>query len=90
MTAGYSFTDYVKSKFYYGLFQTAEEYIPDNIDPLNLHSKNGHSVGEVELMDAEIHRAYVNDLPGSTISFEVLMELQLTVKEGNRHYDECD
>lgn len=40
-------------------------------------------MGEVEFMDAEILKIHVNDLSDSMISFEVFMELQLNVKEGD-------
>jgi len=55
---------------------------------LNLYTWNIHRIGNVELVDANIQRVYVQDLPGTRVAFDVGMELDLEVKEGDYHYDE--
>lgn len=90
MAAGRSFAEYVKDKCYNGLYQAAEEYVNENWESLNLYTRNVHRIGIVEMVDASVHRVYVRDLPGMRVAFEVGLELELDVKEGDYHYDECD
>lgn len=90
MAAGHSFAEYVKDKCYNGLYQAAEEYVNENWESLNLYTWNVHRIGIVEMVDASVHRVYVRDLPGMRVAFEVGLELELDVKEGDYHYDECD
>lgn len=90
MITGRSFAEYVKDKCYNGLYQAAEEYVDDNWKRLNLHTRNVHRIGTVEMEDASIQRVFVQDLPEMRLAFEVILELELSVKEGDYHYDECD
>lgn len=90
MATGRSFAEYVKNKCYNGLYRAAEEYVNENWESLNLYTRNVHSIGTVEMVDASVQRVYVRDLPGMRVAFEVGLELELDVKEGDYHYDECD
>lgn len=90
MTQTCSFMEYVKSKCYGGLFDAAEQYVADNWQLLDLHARRIHTIGEIELVDIMIQRVYVNDLPGMRIAFDVGLELELVVKEGDYHYDDYD
>lgn len=90
MTQTCSFMEYVKSKCYSGLFDAAEQYVADNWQLLDLHARRIHTIGEIELVDIMIQRVYVNDLPGMRIAFDVGLELELVVKEGDYHYDDYD
>ncbi len=40
------------------------------------------------MIDATIQRVYVRDLPGMRVAFEVGLELETDVKEGDHRYDE--
>lgn len=90
MATGRSFAEYVKDKCYNGLYQAAEEYVNENWESLNLYTRNVHRIGTVEMVDASVQRVYVRDLPEMRVAFEVGLELELDVKEGDYHYDECD
>lgn len=90
MAAGRSFAEYVKNKCYNGLFQAAEDYVGENWQSLDLHARHVHRIGEVEMHDAEIRRVYVRDLPGMRVGFDIGLELEVEVKEGDHHYDESD
>lgn len=90
MAAGRSFAEYVKNKCYSGLYKAAEEYVENEWESLNLHTNRVHRIGDVELIDANIQRVYVEDLPGMKVKFDVGIELELDVKEGDYHYDETD
>ncbi len=83
MAAGRSFTEYVKDKCYNGLYQAAEEYVNANWESLNLYTRKIHRIGTVEMVDALVQRVYVRDLPGMRVAFEVGLELELDVKEGD-------
>lgn len=90
MATSRSFAEYVKDKCYNGLFGAAERYVEDNWQNLNLYTRNVHRIGAVEFVDATIQRVYVEDLPEMRVAFDVGLELELTVKEGDYHYDNYD
>lgn len=90
MATGRSFAEFVKDKCYNGLYEAAEEYVARDWELLNLYTRNVHRIGSVELEDASVQRVYVQDRPGMKVSFDVGLELELSVKEGDYHYDECD
>ena len=86
MATGRSFAEYVKNKCYNGLYRAAEEYVNENWESLNLYTRNVHSIGTVEMVDASVQRVYVRDLPRMRVAFEVGLVLELDVKEGDYHY----
>ena len=90
MATGRSFAEYVKNKCYNGLYQAAEEYVTENWESMNLYTRNVHRIGFVEMTDATIERVYVRDLPGMRVAFEIGLQLEIDVKEGDYHYDESD
>lgn len=85
-----SFAEYVKEKCYNGLYAAAEQYTADNWQTLDLNTRRIRKIGTVEFVDATIQRVYVQDLPEMRVSFDVGLELELTVKEGDYHYDNYD
>ena len=90
MTRARSFQEYVKSKCYNELYQQAENFVNNHWDSLNLYTRKVRRIGSVELTDATIKRVYIEDLPGMTVGFDVCMELEICVHEGDYHYDESD
>lgn len=90
MATGRSFAEFVKDKCYNGLYQAAEDYVNTNWESMDLYTRNVHRIGSAEMMDATIERVYVRDLPGMRVAFEVGMQLEIDVKEGDYHYDESD
>lgn len=90
MATGRSFAEFVKDKCYNGLYQTAEDYVNENWESMDLYTRNVHRVGHAEMIDATIERVYVRDLPEMRVAFEVGMQLEIDVKEGDYHYDESD
>ena len=90
MATGRSFAEFVKNKCYNGLYQAAEDYVNSDWQSLNLYARHVHRIGEVEFIDADIKRVYVRDLPGMRVAFEVGLELEIEVKEGDYHYDNSD
>lgn len=90
MATGRSFAEFVKDKCYNGLYQTAEDYVNEHWESMDLYTRNVHRVGHAEMIDATIERVYVRDLPEMRVAFEVGMQLEIDVKEGDYHYDESD
>lgn len=90
MATGRSFAEFVKDKCYNGLYQTADDYVNENWESMDLYTRNVHRIGHVEMIDATIERVYVRDLPEKRVAFEVGMQLEIDVKEGDYHYDESD
>ena len=50
---------------------------------MNLYTRNIHRVEYVEMADATIERVYVRNLPGMRVAFEVGLQLEIDVKEGD-------
>lgn len=90
MATGRSFAEFVKNKCYDGLYQAANDFVDSDWQSLNLHTRHVHRIGKVEFVDATIQRVYVHDLPGMRVGFDVGLELEIEVKEGDYHYDESD
>ncbi len=90
MATARSFQEYVKSKCYNRLYHAVENHVSDNWDSLNLYTRKVRKIGSVELIDVTIQRVYIEDMPGMMVGFDVCMELELCVREGDYHYDETD
>lgn len=90
MAGNRSFTDYVRSRFYNELYSAIEVYVEENVDSLDLNLRNVRNVGDVSLTDMEIKFISVNDLPDMKIEFDVVVEAEIEVTEGDYHYDDFD
>lgn len=90
MATGRSFAEFVKNKCYDGLYQAANDFVDSDWQSLNLYTRHVHRIGEVEFVDATIQRVYVHGLPGMRVGFDIGLELEIEVKEGDYHYDESD
>jgi hypothetical protein len=88
--AGLSFTNYVTSRFYNEFYSAIEEYIEKNPDNLDLKLHKVRNIGDVSLADMEVKSVSVNDLPDMKIEFDVIVEAEIEVTEGNHHYDDYD
>jgi hypothetical protein len=63
MAGNRSFKEYVKDKCYNGLYETAENYVADNWESMDLYTRKVHRIGLSDMVDASIERVYVRDLP---------------------------
>jgi hypothetical protein len=90
MAGNRSFTDYVANRFYNELYATVESYIEKNREKLDLHLRKVHNMGEVLLLDIEVKSVSVNDLQGMEIEFDVILDAEIEVVEGDYHYDDSD
>lgn len=90
MAAGRSFTDYVANKFYNNFYEAVEEYIEKYPDELELAIRNVKRQGEISLADMEIQFVSVRDFPDMKIAFDVVVDAEIVVAEGDYHYDDYD
>ena len=90
MAFGHSFTKFLNDNFIDELCDEASAYIEEHGKELDLRLRKVKEIGEFELSDTKIHKVYVNDLPGTKIAFDVILEIQLEVKEADYHFDESD
>ena len=90
MSSVRSFAEYVKDKFYNELYKAATDYVTENWNTLDLYSRKVRYIGRAELSEATIQRVYIKDLPGTRISFEVGLELEVIVGENDYNLDNYD
>lgn len=84
------FTDYASSRFYNKFYSAIEGFIEENLDNLDLRLRKVRNIGEVSLSDMEIKFVSINDLPDMKIEFDVVVETEIEVSEGDYHYDDFD
>ena len=90
MSTGRSFADYVRNKCYNGLCDAAKEYTEEHWHEYNLFLKRIRRPENAEIEDITIKKVYVSDLPGMRVAFDVALELELVIHEGDYHYDESE
>lgn len=90
MAFGYSFTRFLNNNFIDELYNAASEHLNEHGGTLDLKLRKVQEIGEIELLDTRINKVYVNDLQGTKIAFDVMLELELEVMEADYHFDESD
>ncbi|ETA80560.1 ImmA/IrrE family metallo-endopeptidase [Youngiibacter fragilis] len=85
-----SFTDYISSRFYNEFYTAIEKYIEENPNNLGLDLKNVKHIGEISLSEMEVKYVLVRDLPELKIEFDVIVDAEIEVTEGDYHYDDYD
>lgn len=87
-----SFKDYVKNKVDNQLWAEVEQFLTKvDSSTLDLRLQKVRSVGEIELYDTEVQLAYVSDLPGTQIEFDVVLDATLIVHDADQyHNDQTD
>ena len=85
-----SFTDYVREKLFNHIYKRVEEFVELNWGHLDLDISNVHSVGGVAMSNMEIQFVSVGDLPDLNIEFDVVVDAEIEVCEGDYHYDDYD
>lgn len=85
-----SFTDYVREKLFNHIYKRVEEFVEINWEHLDLDISNVHSIGEVSMSNMEIQFVSMGDLPDLKIQFDVVVDAEIEVCEGDYHYDDYD
>jgi hypothetical protein len=71
-------------------YSAIESFIEENLDNLDLRLRKVRNIGEISLSDMEIKFVSINDLPDMKIEFDVVVETEIEVSEGDYHYDDFD
>ncbi len=94
MAGNRSFKDYIARRFDVQIFNAVAAFVDevghDDFDRLDLRVHRLHQIGDFELADARVLRTDVYDLPGMQIGFDIRVEGEIEVHEGDYHYDDTD
>ncbi len=86
MAGDRSFADYVQEKLYNHIYKMVEEFVELNWERLDLDISNVHNVGEVAMSNMEIQFVSVGDLPDLKIEFDVVVDAEIEITEGDYHF----
>ena len=82
-----SFTEYVKHTFDIQFWKASEDWYEDNKDSVEVDESILHKIGELEIERVTVQHVWVEDAPGMRIRFDVAVEVEFTIAEGDYHYD---
>jgi hypothetical protein len=85
-----SFKDYVSKRYDNYIFNSISNYLIGHREELTRDLYNIEHVDYVDLQSAEVKRVYVDNLPGSMISFTILVEACYTAQERSNRYGESE
>lgn len=88
MARSRSFKEYVARRYDNEIFNSIATYLIDNKDRLDLNLHNVEYIDWIELQDTTVKHVPVNDLPGSEIEFDILVEAYFTVRQNSNRYGE--
>lgn len=88
MAGSRSFKDYISTRFDNEIFNAISSYLIENKERLNLRLYNVEYIDWIELQEATVKHVPVNDLPGSEIEFDILVEADITVQQRSNRYGE--
>ena len=94
MPGSRSFKEYVSQRFDNEIFNAIASYVEEvgreDFDALGLRLYKIHQVGDFELAETKVLHVDAYDLPGTKIGFDIRVEAQIEVHEGDYHYDEVE
>lgn len=90
MSGNRSFINYITDRFYNEFYSYLKNHIEESQDSLDLKIQNVHDVAGISLIDMEVKFASINDLPGMEIEFDVVLDAEIEISEGDYHYDDYD
>ncbi|WP_455046378.1 hypothetical protein [Mogibacterium timidum] len=90
MAGSRSFKEYVASRFDNEIFNEISSYLINNKDRLTLRLYNVEYIDWIELQDATVKHVQINDLPGSEIEFDILVEADIYVQQRSNRYGETE
>jgi hypothetical protein len=89
-----SFKEYVSQRFDNEIFNSVAFYVEEvgreDFDSLDLRLYRIHRVGEFEVAETKVLHVDAYDLHGSQIGFDIRVEAEIEVHEGDYHYDEVE
>ena len=89
MSKNHSFTDYIRNTLENELWTAIERFIEaTEISDLDLRHYRVKEIGEITLEDIDIKNVFVSDLPGSAISFDVIIDAVISVYDTDRYHND--
>ena len=92
MIGSRSFTDYVSDRFDTDIYCAVCDYVRDSEEndyqALELRTYKVHQIGSVELSDTNVIMAYAYNKPGMMIGFDIQVNADFVVNEGDHRYAE--
>ena len=85
-----SFSDYITDAFYDDISSAIEGYVENHIDDLDLQLNKINTVGDIEISDIVVKFVDIGDLPGTEIEFDIVVEVEIYLREADYHYDESE
>ena len=82
-----SFTEYVKHTFDNQFWKASEDWYEENKDSVEVDESILHKIGELEIERVTVQYVWVEDVPDMRIQFDVAVEVEFSVAEGDYHYD---
>lgn len=82
-----SFTEYVKHTFDNQFWKASEDWYEENKDFVEVDESILHKIGELEIERVTVQYVWVEDAPDMRIQFDVAVEVEFSVAEGDYHYD---
>ena len=94
MAGSRSFKDYIANRFDGQIFNAIASYVDeighDDFEQLDLRIYRLHQIGDFELADTRVLHTAIYDLPGMRIGFDIRVEGEIEVHEGDYHYDDTE
>lgn len=82
-----SFTEYVAHTFDNQLWKVSEDWYEENKDSVEVDESILHKIGELEIEKVTVMHVWVEDRPDMRIQFDVAVEVEFSIGEGDYHYD---
>ncbi len=83
-----SFTEYVSNTFENEFYNVCNEWLEEHKDSLEISEHSLHQIGELEVDYVNVKWVWVEDQPDMRIRFDVSVEAEYSVSDGDYHYDD--
>lgn len=83
-----SFTEYVSNTFENEFYNVCNEWLEEHKDSLEISEHSLHQIGELEVDYVNVKWVWVEDQPDMRIKFDVSVEAEYSVSDGDYHYDD--
>ena len=83
-----SFTEYIAHTFDNQLWAACENWFEENADKIDVGETRLHIMGNLTIENVTVQHVWVEDLPDMRISFEIAVEVEYSIAEGNYHFDD--
>ena len=82
-----SFTEYVTHTFDNQFWKASEDWYEENKDSVEVDESILHKIGDLDIERVTVKYVWVEDRPDMRIQFDVAVEVEFSVAEGDYHFD---